>query len=114
MRTINWDHLNEVNQYQTVKIKINILFQATFECVKHSIESSFKIVVGNIIKVKVKVNMNKVSLKPVMEVVVNDERGYATHPLQPNRYNSNGVGENFWPVFSGRREATKNKWLDGI
>ena len=69
---------------------------------------------GNFIKVKVKVNMNEVPLKPVMDVLVDKKSRYATHPLQTNGYNSNRVDQNFWPVFLGRRESTKDEWLDDI
>ena len=96
-------------------MKINILFQLILKCIKHSIESSFEIVWGNLlVKVKVKINMKKISLKPVMEVMVRDKRGCTMHPLQTNGYNSNRVGENFGPVFLGRRDRLKDKWLYGI
>ena len=96
-------------------MKINILFHLILKYIEHSIESSFEIVLGNLlVKVKVKINMKEISLKPVMEVMVSDKRGCTTHPLQTNGYNSNRVSENFGPVFSGRRGSLKDKWLYGI
>lgn len=67
---------------------------------------------GNVIKIEIDVNVNDVSLVPVVEMVVNDEGGDATHPFQTDRYNGKRVGADFWPDFSERREATKKIWLD--
>ena len=61
----------------------NILLEfGAFKCIKHTVESGFKIIPGDIVKIEIKANVHDIALKPVVQMIVYKVGGNIAHPLQ--------------------------------